>query len=147
MPGIWTDRAACRYEDPELFFPLGHGSEFTAQLDNAKAICRRCPVAPECLDEAIDAGHQGIWGGTHEDERRKLRVRRRAQTAQPEAPEGSKACSTCGQTKPLTAFYTDQRNRDGRQGRCKACHLDKVAVPGASADEQAARRRAALVDA
>jgi hypothetical protein len=36
--------------------------------------------------------------------------------------EPSKACSTCRETKPLTAFSTDKRKKDGRQARCLECH-------------------------
>lgn len=32
-----------------------------------------------------------------------------------------KHCSSCNEEKPLTSFYRDSRNRDGRQARCKVC--------------------------
>ena len=32
-----------------------------------------------------------------------------------------KPCSTCHEVKPLTDYYHDARNRDGRQARCKRC--------------------------
>jgi len=35
--------------------------------------------------------------------------------------EQSKRCSTCGHDLPVTAFYRDRRNRDGRYSECKAC--------------------------
>lgn len=139
----WTDRAICHGADPELFFPIG------GTPDDALAICGLCPVRSECLEEALAKGHQGIWGGTDEEERRRLR---RPPTAQ-EAPEGSKACTTCDEVKPLTDFYTDQRASDGRQGRCKACHLAAVMArgndqdPAPISDEQAAHNRAVLATA
>ena len=33
----------------------------------------------------------------------------------------SKACSRCGQTKPLEEFPIDNRRLDGRKSRCRAC--------------------------
>lgn len=70
----WTDRAACRYEDPELFFPISMTGPGRAQAEEAKAVCARCPVRRECLEYAL-ATHQeaGIWGGLTEDELRTLR--------------------------------------------------------------------------
>lgn len=65
----WRDRAACRDEDTELFFPLGTASE--AAIAMAKAVCRRCPVRDECLTWALESGEEhGIWGGLTENERR-----------------------------------------------------------------------------
>lgn len=74
----WLDRAACRDEDPELFFPLtdmGPGAQQTAQ---AKAVCARCPVRAECLESALANGlDYGIFGGMTERERRSLVRERR----------------------------------------------------------------------
>ena len=70
----WRDRARCRAEDPELFFPIGPSGPALKQLNEAKAICRRCPVAVDCLTWALSTGQPtGVWGGLSEDERRKLR--------------------------------------------------------------------------
>jgi hypothetical protein len=33
-----------------------------------------------------------------------------------------KQCNTCGQIKPLSDYYTDQKAADGCMGRCKECH-------------------------
>ena len=40
----WRDRAACLDVDPELFFPIGNTGPALAQIDEAKAVCRTCPV-------------------------------------------------------------------------------------------------------
>jgi WhiB family transcriptional regulator, redox-sensing transcriptional regulator len=76
----WRRDAACRGEDPNLFFPATTttGSSATTQLadqtEAAKAFCRTCPVREECLEFAlINNQEAGIWGGLDEDERRKLR--------------------------------------------------------------------------
>ena len=73
----WRDRAACLYEDPELFFPIGNTGPALLQIDQAKAICRRCPVIETCLQWAMETGQDaGVWGGLSEDERRALKRRK-----------------------------------------------------------------------
>jgi WhiB family redox-sensing transcriptional regulator len=74
-PGVsWTDQAACRHEDPELFFPISATGPGRAQAEEAKAICARCLVRQECLEYALITGQEaGIWGGLTEEERRALR--------------------------------------------------------------------------
>lgn len=72
----WRHRAACRDEDPELFFPVSEIGPGARQAEQAKAVCARCPVRETCLRFAIDNGlDNGIFGGTTERERREL-VRR-----------------------------------------------------------------------
>ena len=74
----WRADAACRYADPELFFPDGDMRSARAEVKTAKLICRGCPVSATCLSWALASGGQeaGIWGGLTEDERRRLRRRR-----------------------------------------------------------------------
>jgi WhiB family redox-sensing transcriptional regulator len=80
----WSN-AACREVDPELFFPISGNGLGLVQIDEAKAVCRRCPVMTRCLEWALAAGHvDGVWGGTTEGERREMRrhdTRRRARQA------------------------------------------------------------------
>jgi len=65
----WHDSASCRGADPDLFFP-----KRGASTRPAKDICLECPVQVKCLDHAVDPGEKfGIWGGTSEKERRKIR--------------------------------------------------------------------------
>ncbi|MDH2430838.1 WhiB family transcriptional regulator [Sphaerisporangium sp. TRM90804] len=67
----WPRRAACRGEDPELFFPISAKGPGHAQHERAKAVCRRCPVRKPCLDFALRTREEhGIWGGTDPEERR-----------------------------------------------------------------------------
>ena len=40
----WRNHAACRSQDPELFFPIGTTDRALAQLQRAKAVCHTCPV-------------------------------------------------------------------------------------------------------
>jgi WhiB family redox-sensing transcriptional regulator len=75
----WRFRAACQDEDPELFFPVSEMGPGATQAEQAKAVCARCPVREKCLEYALDNGlDHGIFGGTTELERRKLRRRTRA---------------------------------------------------------------------
>jgi WhiB family redox-sensing transcriptional regulator len=49
----------CRTHDPELWF-----AEHTAQVEEAKALCRTCPLMAGCLAGAIDRAEPwGVWGG------------------------------------------------------------------------------------
>ncbi|MFI9244129.1 WhiB family transcriptional regulator [Streptomyces sp. NPDC053086] len=72
----WHAEAECRREDPELFEPRGESARYEAQIEQAKAICARCPVTEACLAWALQAegdvgitDRQGIWGGTTPRER------------------------------------------------------------------------------
>ncbi|MFF1923275.1 WhiB family transcriptional regulator [Streptomyces sp. NPDC058221] len=77
----WREHAACRDEDPDLFFPIGTTGPALVQAEDAKAVCRGCPVREACLHWALENGQDsGVWGGLGEAERRTLkrRSRRRA---------------------------------------------------------------------
>jgi WhiB family redox-sensing transcriptional regulator len=72
----WRDRAACLDEDAELFFPIVNTGPALLQIEEAKAVCRRCTVVDVCLKWAIESGQDaGVWGGMSEDERRALKRR------------------------------------------------------------------------
>jgi hypothetical protein len=65
----WRERAACRGQDPDLWYP-----ERGADVSIAKAICAGCPVRADCLAFALGNGeHHGIWGGLSERQRRRMR--------------------------------------------------------------------------
>ncbi|MFD8693164.1 WhiB family transcriptional regulator [Streptomyces sp. NPDC059651] len=84
----WREMAICRGEDPDLFFPIGNVRSGMAllQIDEAKAVCHRCPVMQQCLNWAMKVDSvEGVWGGTTEAERRA--VRRRA-VRNPRNPQG-----------------------------------------------------------
>ena len=73
----WRHDAACRDEDPELFFPVGTSGPALSQVTEAKSVCHRCTVASDCLAWALASGQgAGVWGGMSEDERRALKRRR-----------------------------------------------------------------------
>lgn len=72
----WRQDAACRDEDPDLFFPIGSTGPALLQVAEAKAACRRCPVVERCLEWAMEHGQDsGVWGGLDESERRALKRR------------------------------------------------------------------------
>ena len=53
----WRTRAACRGPETALFFPPATSErreDRDARERRAKAICRECPVAVECLNYALD---------------------------------------------------------------------------------------------
>ena len=65
--------ALCAEIDPELFFPPK--GQFSA-TQNPKKICNRCDIKQKCLDYALkDPELKGIWGGTNEPDRYKIRNR------------------------------------------------------------------------
>lgn len=72
----WRHRALCREEDAELFFPVGNTGPALLQIEEAKAVCRRCPALDACLKWALENNEEaGVWGGLSEDERRTLKRR------------------------------------------------------------------------
>lgn len=76
-PEPWQNRAACRDHDPELF----HDPTWQAA---ALTVCRGrgdqppCPVRDACLAQALHMGDSGVYGGTTEAQRRRMRRRRAA---------------------------------------------------------------------
>jgi WhiB family transcriptional regulator, redox-sensing transcriptional regulator len=92
----WWDRAACRDEDPDLFFPAS-----PARVAKAKQVCAICPVQAACLDWALRYRQDyGVWGGTSEEERRT-----------PGAPVTPRTAVLCASGRHL---------KDG-PGRCPGC--------------------------
>jgi WhiB family redox-sensing transcriptional regulator len=81
----WRVGASCRSVDPDLFFPIGTTGVALDQIEQAKAVCRACDVRAACLEFALATNQEsGVWGGTSEEERRKLRrqwVARQRRTA------------------------------------------------------------------
>ena len=73
--GHWMVKAACRDEDPALFYDHDHetptGRE--TRTRQAKAICHVCPVTTQCLKTALNNQEAyGIWGGHTASERFEL---------------------------------------------------------------------------
>jgi WhiB family transcriptional regulator, redox-sensing transcriptional regulator len=68
----WQRYAACRGENVGTFIRT-RGGNFNA----ARELCRHCSVRQECFDFAMgDDELVGMWGGTTEAERQRLRAGR-----------------------------------------------------------------------
>jgi WhiB family redox-sensing transcriptional regulator len=73
----WLLLAACRGTNTNLFFPT-RGDNRT--LRDSKKICASCPVRQQCLHQALLDGEKfGVFGGTSERQRRRLRLQTNAQ--------------------------------------------------------------------
>ncbi len=70
----WMAAAACRGQDPELWFP-----RVGLPTGQALAICAECPVRERCADYAEDMREQhGVWGGLNVEQRRQRARQREA---------------------------------------------------------------------
>jgi WhiB family transcriptional regulator, redox-sensing transcriptional regulator len=70
---VWRQVAACRGVDPDIFYPVSE-----EDADEAKDICRQCPVMETCLEYALATRERdGVWGGATERERRRMLRQRR----------------------------------------------------------------------
>lgn len=63
--------APCSTADPEVFFPQKGSNGNNIKL--AKKVCQSCPYVSPCLEWALVYKESGIWGGTTETERKKIR--------------------------------------------------------------------------
>ena len=73
----WMLKAACHRLDPAMFV-----TERGESVVEAKAVCAQCPVIDDCLNYALAYNeHHGVWGGTCERERRRIRSRMRKEAA------------------------------------------------------------------
>jgi WhiB family redox-sensing transcriptional regulator len=73
----WCDRAACVGVDVEAFYPAESARQVPAEV---AAVCGRCPVAEQCLTDALardDVWH-GIRAGLLPDQRQRMSRRRKA---------------------------------------------------------------------
>ncbi len=70
--GDWREQALCAQSDPEMWFP--EGDHRITQGRQAKAICAKCPVQTQCLEEALANNDMfGVWGGLTASERHRIR--------------------------------------------------------------------------
>lgn len=69
----WQTDAACHDLPLDLFFPSS-GVESSRNMNVIKPFCEACPVQVECLAYALShPDERGIWAGTTENDRRKIR--------------------------------------------------------------------------
>lgn len=70
-PDQWQERAACFGVDPDIFFPITE-----EEAGHALSFCSGCRIREECLAWALKNGERyGVWGGTTEQQRRRLQRR------------------------------------------------------------------------
>jgi WhiB family transcriptional regulator, redox-sensing transcriptional regulator len=68
----WMAQGACRATPEVDFFP-NDGAGVAA----AQKVCANCPVRRPCLEFALDlAITHGVWGGTSDRQRQRMRTRR-----------------------------------------------------------------------
>ena len=71
----WKQAGACRGLDATIFHPDPTKGQTASQ---ALAVCDGCVIQKKCLDFALSAREDvGVWGGTTERERRRIRRQRR----------------------------------------------------------------------
>jgi len=112
----WIKQAACRGEDPRLFDAVS-----ALRAEAALRICKGCPVKEACLKEALNeaVNPDGVWGGTTQLERRKLR---RHGTLAP-VPEGMAAINAAKTHCKRNHEFTPENTRWSNGHRsCKTCY-------------------------
>jgi WhiB family redox-sensing transcriptional regulator len=68
------DSALCSQVDADLWFPSGFGITPRQMEAKAKSVCANCPVSRPCLEMALADPHiEGVWGGTSDKDRRRIR--------------------------------------------------------------------------
>lgn len=69
----WANQGRCRsHNNPDLWFPVSYERD-RAQVEEAKAECRQCPVIEACTEYAMAKDTfqaEGIWGGLTPHQRR-----------------------------------------------------------------------------
>lgn len=118
----WRESALCRDEDPELFYPIGESGPAILQIEQAKAVCYRCPVIEECLEWALGSGEEhGVCGGASESERRALRRERGIMAAVEPEP----VPQVCANGHLLTKANIYRRPNGSRE--CRDCRNSSYA--------------------
>ena len=129
-PDDWREQAECKDDPtPDLWFVPPDDRHGIAA---AKAICRRCPVTAECLAEAMaNPSIVGVWGGTTENQRAKLRAAmpRQPKDIQHGTPGGARThrkrgeepCGPCtAAARAQNTRYNDRKNAKRRIERASA---------------------------
>jgi WhiB family transcriptional regulator, redox-sensing transcriptional regulator len=85
----WRTFAACRDEDPELWFPVGLTVAAKQQAETAKAACQRCAARELCLDWALGQKDSDYVAGGMTKAERELLKRRLARIRSKQVAESS----------------------------------------------------------
>ena len=74
----WRTQALCAEVGYAVFFPEGPPSAVDSANQEAIRICKRCPVAADCLADALANDERfGIWGGKTPLERARMKGRKK----------------------------------------------------------------------
>lgn len=114
-------RALCPETDPEAFFP-----ETGGRSGPAKRVCEGCEIREPCLQIALHTPERedfGVWGGTSERDRRKMRRDLGIITEHP--------CMECG--APCS----------GRRERCDPCRDARLVTQRVESAKRSSERRGA----
>lgn len=115
-PRLWVAQAACRDADPRLFDAVA-----TLDAEAALSFCKACPVKEACLQDALDqeVNPDGVWGGTTQTERR--RIRRYGSTQG--VPEGMAAINAAKTHCKRNHEFTLENTRWSNGHRsCRTCY-------------------------
>lgn len=66
----------CTQVGGDLFFSPAGATANYIHLNTVKAVCSGCPMQEPCLEYALHTSVSGVWGGTTENERSKIRRER-----------------------------------------------------------------------
>lgn len=72
-PEEWKQNGACLGLDVSLFYPDPTGDGVKDAMA-AKKVCASCPVRLDCLTYGVHHEKYGIWGGTSERQRQRIRT-------------------------------------------------------------------------
>lgn len=106
---VWYEHAACAGVDPDVFFPIRG-----PQPHVARSYCAGCPVAADCLSSALEnVEDEGIWGGTSERQRRRLRQLLRREGRHPLGYRSGCPCRSCKAAREMWGWLRRTYAADG----------------------------------
>lgn len=81
----WRDNGLCTtHPEPDLWYPDGNSGRYFLQTEEAKEICRHCPVMEACRQWSLERREaHGVWGGLSPRERQAILRRRGHGTGRP----------------------------------------------------------------
>ncbi len=83
----WKTQAACRpglipeWIAEGFFLDLSRYARDRLAVEEAKAVCRTCPVQGTCHEHAVATGADGVWGGVDTREREAMIAKARRRRA------------------------------------------------------------------
>lgn len=122
-PPMDWEGAPCAGKPTSWFFPTAN------DYGAAKKLCKDCPLRDACLQYALDNNiFHGMWGGTTERQRTRMRRGDGAPTLPAGRPPkahgftGEKFCPSCEETKPAAEFGARSTNGIPKlQSWCRIC--------------------------